>query len=65
MRGEKKLSDFFIDEKVPNYLRGRVPVLECEDGIIWVCGYRIDDHYKITNETEHVLRLEICEGCYE
>ncbi|MCI0515824.1 tRNA lysidine(34) synthetase TilS [candidate division KSB1 bacterium] len=65
MRGEKKLSDFFIDEKVPNYLRGRVPVLECEDGIIWVCGYRIDDHYKITSETKHVLRLEICEGCYE
>jgi len=65
MRGEKKLSDFFIDEKVPNYLRGRVPVLESSDGIIWVCGYRIDDRYKITEKTRRVLRLEICEGCYE
>lgn len=65
MRGEKKLSDFFIDEKVPNYLRGRVPVLEASEGIIWVCGYRIDDRYKITDKTRRVLRLEICEGCYE
>jgi len=65
MRGEKKLSDFFIDEKVPNYLRGRVPILECQDGIIWVCGYRIDDRYKITDNTKQMLRLEICEGCYE
>ncbi len=64
MRGEKKLSDFFIDEKVPNYLRGRVPVLECRDGIIWVCGYRIDDRYKISRNTKQILRLEICEGCY-
>lgn len=63
MRGEKKLSDFFIDEKVPNYLRGRVPVLECQDGIIWVCGYRIDDRYKITENTRRILQLEICEGC--
>ncbi|MBN1351238.1 tRNA lysidine(34) synthetase TilS [candidate division KSB1 bacterium] len=63
MRGEKKLSDFFIDEKVPNYLRGRVPILECQDGIIWVCGYRIDDRYKISDLTKNVLYLEICEGC--
>jgi tRNA(Ile)-lysidine synthase len=65
MRGEKKLSDFFIDEKVPNYLRGRVPVLECRDGIIWVCGYRIDDRYKISKNTKQILRIEICEGCYD
>lgn len=65
MRGEKKLSDFFIDEKVPNYLRGRVPVLECQDGIIWVCGYRIDDRYKISKNTKQILRIEICEGCYD
>lgn len=65
MHGEKKLSDFFIDEKVPSYLRGRVPVLECKDGIIWVCGYRIDDRYKITDKTKRILQLEICEGCNE
>lgn len=65
MRGEKKLSDFFIDEKVPSYLRGRVPILECSEGIIWVCGYRIDDRYKITESTKNILYLEIREGCHE
>ncbi|MCK5739180.1 tRNA lysidine(34) synthetase TilS [bacterium] len=65
MRGAKKLSDFFIDEKIPNYLRGRVPVLECQDSIIWVCGYRIDDRYKITARTKQILELEINEGLHE
>ena len=65
MKGEKKLSDFFIDEKVPSYLRGRVPILECADGIIWVCGYRIDDRYKVTESTKSILCLEICEGRYD
>ena len=65
MRGEKKLSDFFIDEKVPSYLRGRVPILEGPEGIIWVCGYRIDDRYKITESTTNILYLEICEGGHD
>jgi len=59
MKGFKKLSDFFTDEKIPRYLRERIPVLECSEGIVWVCGLRIDDRFKITPQTRRALRVEV------
>ncbi|MEC9489081.1 MAG: tRNA lysidine(34) synthetase TilS, partial [Halanaerobium sp.] len=60
MNGEKKLKDFFIDEKVPLKLRDRIPLVCDQQGrIIWVVGYRLDDRYKITEETEEVVALEM------
>jgi tRNA(Ile)-lysidine synthase len=38
--GTKKLSDLFIDLKVPRDVRRRVPVLETSGRILWVCGLR-------------------------
>jgi tRNA(Ile)-lysidine synthase len=61
MRRQKKLQDFFIDQQVPNYLRKRVPVLECEQGIVWIAGYRIDHRYRVTDNTRQVLEVEIVE----
>jgi tRNA(Ile)-lysidine synthase len=58
MRGEKKLSDFFIDEKVPTTRRQRIPVVETDGMIIWICGYRLDDRFKITGDTKEVYKLE-------
>jgi len=57
--GTKKLSDFFIDEKVPNHWRPYVPVVVCPKGIVWVSGYRLDDRFKVTDETKQMLRLEL------
>jgi hypothetical protein len=35
-------------------------VLVVTDGeeIVWVCGLRLDDRYKVGNETKNVLRME-------
>lgn len=56
MRGRKKLSDFFIDQKIPNHLKHEVPILRDAQGeILWVAGYRQSDLFKITNETQNVL----------
>ena len=41
MRGEKKIQDFFVDQKVPRSWRDRVPLVECSRGIAWVVGYRL------------------------
>jgi tRNA(Ile)-lysidine synthase len=57
--GSKKLSDFFIDLKVPFYLKKRIPILECPSGIVWVAGYRLDDRFKVTAKTKNVLRCEL------
>ena len=58
MKHEKKLQDFFVDEKVPRHQRGRVPLLCAADGrIAWVVGHRIGDPFKVTERTRRVLRL--------
>ena len=59
MKTKKKVSDFFIDAKVPVYEKHNFPVLETREGeIVWVCGQRIDERFRITSETKRVLKLE-------
>lgn len=55
MSGMKKLKDFFIDEKIPRELRDRIPILTDAANILWVVGYRMDDRFKITANTENQL----------
>ncbi len=57
MRGKKKLSDFMIDEKIPVNLKKDVMVLQSGDDIAWVINYRIDDRFKVTESTRHVLKI--------
>jgi tRNA(Ile)-lysidine synthase len=59
MSGRKKISDFFVDEKVPLQEKHRIPLLLTASGeVIWVCGMRLDDRFKITPATRRVLKLE-------
>ncbi len=58
MSGNKKLKNFFIDEKVGRERRRKIPILTNANGdIIWVLGLRISNLYRITDRTEHVLHL--------
>ncbi|HTP12711.1 MAG TPA: tRNA lysidine(34) synthetase TilS, partial [Bacteroidota bacterium] len=57
MRGRKKLSDFFGDEKISVREKNRIPILESDDRIVWVCGRRLDDRFKITQETRRAIKL--------
>ncbi|MBN2008294.1 tRNA lysidine(34) synthetase TilS [candidate division KSB1 bacterium] len=57
--GGKKISDFFTDLKVPLHERPYVPILFDQAGIVWVAGYRIADRVKITEQTTHILKLEM------
>ncbi len=56
--GQKKVSDFLTDLKVPLHRREEIPVLECDSGIIWIVGYRLDDRFKVTPKTTQLLKLE-------
>lgn len=59
MKAGKKVSDFFVDAKVPVYEKPRIPILATKDGrIVWVCGYRIDDRFKVTPQTRRVMKLQ-------
>ena len=57
MEGQKKLQDFFVDEKVPRSERGRVPLVISRRGIAWVVGYRVDERFRVRSETRQVLHL--------
>jgi len=59
MREEKKLSDFFIDEKVPVYARKQIPLLVANNEIVWICGFRISETIKLTANTEKKLGLNV------
>jgi len=58
MKGHKKMSDFLVDLKIPIYQKNNVLVLASRDGIIWVCGLRVDERFKLTENTKRILKLE-------
>ncbi|WP_442590087.1 tRNA lysidine(34) synthetase TilS [Pedobacter sp. AW31-3R] len=59
MKSHKKLSDFFIDEKVPLPQKENIPLLVNGNGdIVWVAGLRQDNRYKVTATTKKVVIFE-------
>jgi len=59
MMKDKKLQDFFVDEKVPKRERDRVPIIASDGDIIWIAGFRIDERFKVTEKTKRVLVLRL------
>lgn len=57
MKGSKKISDFLIDEKIPSIKKKEQLVLLNAGNIVWVVGLRIDDRFKLTPETQKVIKL--------
>jgi tRNA(Ile)-lysidine synthase len=59
MSGFKKISDFFIDSKLSIPEKENVWILANGERVVWIIGHRLDDRYKITPLTHHLLRLEM------
>jgi tRNA(Ile)-lysidine synthase len=53
----KKLSDFFVDEKIPVPEKERTWILATGRKIVWIMGHRIDNRFRITDRTSRVLLL--------
>ena len=58
----KKLKDYMIEEKIPKNQREKIYVLADGSHILWVPGYRISEYYKITENTEHILQVQLRGG---
>jgi tRNA(Ile)-lysidine synthase len=65
MEGKKKLSDFFVDAKVPVYEKHSIPVLESDGSIVWVCGKRIDNRFRVSEKTKKIIKLEYSPKTFE
>ncbi len=59
MKDEKKLKEFFIDEKVPRFDRDKVPILADTEKIIWIVGYRADARAICDSPTNRILHISI------
>jgi tRNA(Ile)-lysidine synthase len=59
LNGFKKVKDIFIDNKIPSEQRKKILILENCDDIVWVCGIRIDDRYRVKEKTKRILRCKI------
>ena len=58
MQGKKKLSDFFIDNKLSVNQKHRVKILCSGEDIVWIIGNRIDKRFSITKQTKQIIKLE-------
>lgn len=58
MDHSKKVSDFFIDQKVNRIDKNRTWILASGEQIVWILGYRIDQRFRVTGETRVVLEIK-------
>jgi tRNA(Ile)-lysidine synthase len=59
MSGFKKLSDYFIDNKISRHTKEEILLLESGEEIAWLIGLRIDDRYKVNQYTNKIFKIEL------
>ncbi len=60
MNYKQKLSDFFVQQKVPLNQKSRIPVLvNGNQEIIWIAGFRLDERCKVDSGTKKVVIFEL------
>ena len=58
----QKIKAYFINEKIPQEMRDDILLIAEGNHIIWICGYRDNCAYRVTEHTKHVLEITVDEG---
>lgn len=56
---EKKLKDFLIDRKIPSDVRDRLPLLVCDDRIVWVGGVEVSELFKVIDRSQPLFEVRL------
>lgn len=59
MNQRKKVSDFFIDNKLSLFEKENTWILVSGNDIVWIVGQRVDNRYAVTSQTINVLEFSI------
>ncbi len=59
MKGKKKLSKYFKDEKLSLVEKEQIGILCSGQDIIWIVGKRADERFKVTENTNQILKIEL------
>jgi tRNA(Ile)-lysidine synthase len=59
MKGKKKLSKFFKDQKLSLLEKENTWLLCSKNEIVWVIGKRADDRYKVTSNKKNILKITV------
>ncbi len=54
MKGKKKLSDFFVDNKLSLFDKENTWILTSGNKIVWIVGYRVDNRFKVGKDTKKI-----------
>jgi tRNA(Ile)-lysidine synthase len=62
MQKKKKVGKLLNDLKISLPGKEKIWVIESNKRIIWVVGKRIDDRFKVTNQTKNIIRIRLMES---
>ena len=56
---QKKLKNWFVDEKIPKEVRDSQLLLAENNEILWVFGHRMSQAYQVKQSTKWILQIEV------
>jgi tRNA(Ile)-lysidine synthase len=59
MTGTCKLHDLFVNAKVPQDRRGRIPLLACKGEIVWIPGWTIARPWAVADPEKNALQIRL------
>ena len=55
----KSLNKIMSENKIPLELRDKLPVLQDDDGVVWVCNVGVSGRCAVTDKTKRILKINV------
>lgn len=62
MQDQRKIKDFFIDQKLEKEARNSLPILLAGDQVLWLVGLRRSGRAEVTSESREILSVRLLDG---